>query len=501
MFSKLMLAAAPLVLAACASATPNLAAITELPSYPAIAFAEDEAAISPERLRSDFADLYEGLQEAHYDLYARRSRAAYDALYEEVLASLDQPLRRSEAAILFQRFVAFGNIAHATIGEGQAVWARYRQAGGRALPVYPSIRSGKVLVSDSYDPGVLPGDEILAINGEPISDWLPRLGRNISADNSYLEGSLLEFFLPYALWLEIGEVDSVELRLRRQDGQEAVVDVATISSAELSARPSVTGEEVFAFDGYARSARVLEGGIAYLQPGPFYWLETPENPWTTEQFHTFIDESFEDFQKQGADAVLIDLRNNPGGTNSFSDRMVAWIADEPFRFYSEFLVRSSAQSKASNQARIDLNPESADGDSGFLARAFEETPFGETFPLELPFARPERSRRFTGEVFVLIDRYSFSNAANVAAIIQDYGFGLIIGEETSDLATTYGAMETFTLQETGITVGYPKALIVRPSGDLSDRGVVPDIALEPPLFSSRDEMLEDALEVIRSRSK
>jgi hypothetical protein len=57
---------------------------------------------------------------------------------------------------------------------------------------------------------------------------------------------------------------------------------------------------------------------------------------------------------------------------------------------------------------------------------------------------------------------------SVAALVQDCKFGTIVGEETSDMATTYGTMEQFNLPKTGIMVGYPKAHIIRPpSGYLS----------------------------------
>lgn len=243
---------------------------------------------------------------------------------------------------------------------------------------------------------------------------------------------------------------------------------------------------------------MLPGNIAYLQPGPFYGIETPENVWDPAAFHAYIDESFEMFLDEGARALIIDMRQNPGGDNSFSDHMIAWFADEPFRFASEFRVRSSMEAQASNQARIDLNPASADGVSGFYAEAYERTPYGETFEFEIPFARPRAGRRFEGPVYAIVDRYSFSNAVNVAALLQDYGFAVILGEETSDLATTYGAMETFQLEHTGLTVGFPKALIIRPSGDLSDRGVVPSVPFTAPLFSETDDMLKDILAYIEA---
>lgn len=98
----------------------------------------------------------------------------------------------------------------------------------------------------------------------------------------------------------------------------------------------------------------------------------------------------------------------------------------------------------------------------------------------------------------MINRHSYSNAVLFAAIVQDYGFGKILGEETSDLATTYGAMEHFQLQHSKLKVGFPKAFIIRPSGDESIRGVVPDKIIRTPILeSSKDSVLQQALEIVK----
>lgn len=67
----------------------------------------------------------------------------------------------------------------------------------------------------------------------------------------------------------------------------------------------------------------------------------------------------------------IDLRDNPGGDNSFSDGMLAWIAGRPFRFSPGFEIRVSEATVASNQARLDSLPAGAGGASADMAALFE----------------------------------------------------------------------------------------------------------------------------------
>ena len=239
---------------------------------------------------------------------------------------------------------------------------------------------------------------------------------------------------------------------------------------------------------------MLDDTVAYLRPGPFYNFEQPDQAWDNSAFVRFIDEAFAAFIEAEAEQLVIDLRNNPGGDNSFSDVIVSWFADQPFTFASAFYIRSSKEAKASNQVRLDANPGQTEGVSVFFGRRYEEVPFGESFEFPIPEVATRTGERLTGAVYVLIDRHSNSNAVNVAAMIQDYGFGEIMGEKTADFATSYGAMETFSLPNTGFVVGFPKAHIIRPSGDLKNDGVTPDVALPSPIAPTKtDVVLEAAL--------
>lgn len=58
-------------------------------------------------------------------------------------------------------------------------------------------------------------------------------------------------------------------------------------------------------------------------------------------------------------------------------------------------------------------------------------------------------------------------------------------------------MEQFTLPRTGIVVNFPKAHIIRPSGDIASRGVIPEVEIIAPLRSAQDDSLAAALGVIR----
>jgi hypothetical protein len=471
-------------------------------AYAYTAVSEDAGRFSARDIRSDFKELYQNLRAAHYNLYANTPKREFDRLYRSYLSGLDRPMAPLEVKALFQRFAASSRVAHCNINFLMEELSAYQQNGGRSMPLSIRVKEGKTYIVENYSgsDGISAGDELVSIDGKDMSVWLPRLMRNLSADNDYLAHALLEFQFPALLWLELGPAERFELGVRKGDGGINRVTVPALTGQQIQ---SIAAENPKppAVDWHGREARMLEDGIAYLRPGVFMNLEAGAvNILDNSAFSKFIDDSFESFIEAGAKALLIDLRNNPGGDNSFSDLMMSWIADKPFKFAADFRIKASRQAVAANNARLHLVPDDPTHPVRQLARGYASHKIGDVFSFDLSSTQPRAGRRFERRVFMLINRHSHSNSANVAALAQDYGFATVLGEATSDLVTTYGAMEHFKLPKTGILVGFPKAHIIRPRGDARPSGVMPDIEIEDPVVTTaRDAMLDEAIRIVHSK--
>jgi C-terminal processing protease CtpA/Prc len=464
---------------------------------------------SAEQIRADFTLLYQTLQAAHFDVYAHRSKKDYDELFQRMQAEFTQPMTRDAAEVAFQRFVAFGRVAHARIDGLQTRFAAYRQQGGRALPIQIRFQDGAIWIAENYSglDSFQRGDRVLTINGMTVTTLLPRLAAHVSADNDYLLSTLIELGLPALLWQELGPLDQFTLQLQRAQQPAFTVIVPARTRAEAQAADAKQAP-VLALDWDKREARVIAadaGGhnqaIGYLRPGPFYNNEADAtDPWDNRAFIRFIDQAFTGFNNDKLSAVLIDLRDNPGGDNSFSDHMLSWFATKPYRFASDFRIRVSDATTASNAKRLQASTDLGNDTSQQFAARYAQHKPGDIFSYPFPMTAPRAAPRYQGTVYLLINRRSYSNTVMVAAIGQDYGFATVLGEETADLATTYGAMEQFTLTQTGLVVGYPKAHIIRPNGSLVSRGVQPDWPIRTPVVESADDpVLKQALQQIRQQ--
>ncbi|MBV9990173.1 MAG: hypothetical protein JOZ72_02685 [Alphaproteobacteria bacterium] len=461
--------------------------------------ADEERRFTPKELRGDFAALYDGLKSAHVDLTAFTPKTELDRAYAKFQAGLDKPMTRFEAELRFEEFASLAHMGHTRVDFDYAVWRDYRKGGGKAFPLSIRAVNGRTFVAQnlSGEAAVVPGDEIAAMNGQPMADWLARAERHVSAETPYMAHSLMEYDFAVYVWVELGAVDGFDLSLRHGDGKAYSLRVPARRLDEMKAFAAAQPAPLD-LDTPMREAKILAGNVAYLRPGPFYNADakTGAEEWDVAGFKSFIDESFARFLAAKCDRLIVDLRGNPGGDNLFSDVMIAWFATRPFKFFSQFKVRVSPQSTAANADRIKNDAEAAGPVSRQYARMYAGAKNGALVDFEMQPAEPRSGQRYTGKVFLLVDRQSYSNTVSVAALVQDYKFGTVLGEETSDMATAHGAMEKFTLPVTGIQVGYPKALIVRPNGDPKPRGVVPDIAIAiPAVQTAADPVLQQVVAI------
>jgi hypothetical protein len=463
--------------------------------------AAERTMFTPEELRADFAQMYRGLKSAHFDLYAFTPQRELDRSYARLLGQIDHPMSRFEAKVLFELFAADVRMGHTRIDSPTADWNAYRKSGGKGFPLQIRIVNGRTYVAKNLS-GVdafRPGDEILRLNGQNMQQWLQRTERHVSAETAYMAHSLMDYDFAIYLWVELGPVDGFEILVRHAGSPARQIHLPARTSAEMEAARLLQPTDLD-LENPLREAKLLDGHIAYLRAGPFYNVEakTGADEWDVSGFREFIDHAFDQFLQAGASRLIIDLRGNPGGDNLFSDVMVAWFATRPFRFASQFKIKVSAETIAANTARIEHDAAAAGPVSQEYAELYAQHRIDDVADFAIPQTAPRDGKRFEGKVFVLIDRQSYSNAVAVAALVQDYQFGVIIGEATSDMATTYGAMEQFALDHTGLEVGYPKARIVRPNGDLRSRGVTPDIAIPVPIVQSpHDDVLQQAIAIAR----
>lgn len=479
----------------------RIAAILFLLSVPANAEEPEECAecYTAQQAREDLNSLYATLQAEHGDLYSRRSKAAYDRKIAELIDRIDGPVRKPEFHLMLHEATAFGRVGHAKTEAAVHDALAYIVSGGAIVPLSVSYFDDAMVVDQWPDRGndLPPGSRITKIGDMELAEFEDAARRIISADTDRLLRAQIELALPVYIHLLLGPVEELTVEFTGPDGEHGSHTIGALTYGEMRALQSERKVPQPRRDPSERTFSELDDGIFYLQPGPFSASDAERgesgDQYAIGGFSRFVDEAFEALKQSGARDLLIDLRGNSGGDASFSDLIIARLAREPYRFASRYEVRAGPLTKR-KWAEWEGDAESL---AGRIAAALARSEAGELVAVELPMTKPLERNAFRGRVWLLVDRHSYSNAAVVAAMMQDQGIATILGEETADLPTTYGAVESFDLPHSGANIIYPKAHMVRPSGSELLRGVVPDFPIAPnSVGSSKDVMLDTALEHI-----
>ena len=422
--------------------------------------------------------LYSSLKEAHYNPFAYVSEEDFKANYLKVRASVKKDsFSLLEATNLFQKVITAINNGHTSIEFPGQSYGEYAYSGGTLFPLEIAFENKKALVRKNWsgNDSIAVGSEVLSIAGVPMGDVLSGIYPQISAEREYFKKVKIELYsFPRYYWQVFGEQDEFEVEIMSNGSvkKHLLKAVSVLEGYELKRTEVINAEMRLE---YLQSS-------AYLNPGGFGGDE--------EKFRQFIDSAFTDIQSKKVKNLIIDLRNNPGGNDSFSDYLVSYIAHRPFKWNSSFTLKTSKFLKEHIRKNNDTT-------EFFWQEALRHKD-GEIYDYAFEEYQPQpETKRYTGEVYVLINRQSHSQSAVTAAQIQDYDFGTIVGEETGDYPSLYASIFQYQLPRTGIPVNVSKGYMVRVNGSTREEGVIPDIFIKDHLLDEQDEILSYLLNTLR----
>jgi len=432
---------------------------------------------SKEHILNDLEFLKTSLEETHYNLYAYTDKETFSKNYFNIKQSIAKDsLSLLEATSLFQQVISKANTGHAEIDFPATSYRKYAMNGGTIFPLEIAIQNNKSIIRKNFSniKALNPGLEILSIDGIAIQNILNKMYSQLSAETTYFKHAKLELWtFPRLYWQVYGEKKHFKITVKAK----AFIKDYTINAIDLVNDFELKRTDIISANPFLK----YYDQTAYIKPGNFSGDE--------ENFKHFIDSAFIDIKVKKSKALIIDLRNNLGGHNAFSDYLVSYFASEPFKWHSKFTLKTSAILKRQTRKNNDT--------LDVYFKNILEHKNGDYYPYIFDHYKPQLpKKRFTGEVYVLINRHSYSMAAVTAAMIQDYKFATIVGEETGDFPSLYASQFQYTLPNSGIVVKVPKGRIIRSNGNEDLKGVVPDILIKDYLVDESDEILNALLKRI-----
>ena len=266
-------------------------------------------------------------------------------------------------------------------------------------------------------------------------------------------------------------------------GGDVLVEV---DGAPIASVPSLRGEKGDTRTlTWRRGESIMRGTVVYdsfplASANSLTWLDEGIAHIVVNSFDTglydarALDHIFR--EAQAAKAIVLDLRNNPGGDLHNARRLAGYFLER-----NQYIGRLVLYRHAKRHAKDDTPPDYT-GDNGYGWRVRPQ--FHRTVP------------RYEGGLIVLVDSVSASGADLFPAAIQEYGRGIIMG------TATHGKLLVSRRKKlpAGFVLQYPRGEYVTYGGKrLENIGVTPDILLTIPDTATEEIILQRALEAARKQ--
>lgn len=455
-------------------------------------------------MQEDLVFVQNKLNEIHPEAYHHLPKDTFDARIDRIGSGL-APMSAEQWYVKLASLISALNDGHTSIYYSQDERLRYFRQGGTILPFLAQVTDDKRVIiwhhftSDS----TLDSARILEMNGRPMDDILHRMGALTFGEADVFRYSQISRSFGRMFWLLYGHADSISLAVQLKNG---------ITKAEKYACLSESQYDEFAKRDFPQVQKSMDYHMK---------LTIPENRhvalFTLHDFGTYkgykdsIAHVFQAIKEKKIDTLFLDIRKNPGGEHYITEEINHYLLDTPWVLVSKAKLRMSDDfygvfpKSVRWVARILPKKPSLKLAAATMTKntKIEKVvkvldPITKEPTYEI-YTRPKQHYSekylFTGKVFLLTDRNSYSMSGMFAAILKDYKRAVIVGEETGGLANPHGSNVSVTLPHSKFAFTISTSRAYRPSGVFDNHGVMPDIKV-PYDKLTRANTIEDFLTLI-----
>jgi C-terminal processing protease CtpA/Prc len=211
----------------------------------------------------------------------------------------------------------------------------------------------------------------------------------------------------------------------------------------------------------------------------------------------YIDKAFEMIRQHGSAVLILDNRDNGGGSDSLGARLFSYFADQRFQYYKDLI----ANDLTFHFLRYATPSEPLPKDE------FARRPDGKYEWVKHPNwgTLEPHEPNFSGKTYVLINGGCFSTCAEFISTMHYYRKAVFVGEEVGGAyyGNSSGIRYMVTLPRTKLELELPVIgyyLNVRGYA-YSDRGVMPDFPINPEIsdvLAGKDPAMDQALSLARA---
>lgn len=464
-------------------------------------------------LLADYDLLVSSLKEAHTGLYWYNTVVEFDSIVNNEREKIKDGMNSYEFFKISSRIVTATKEGHCNIGSSRDIGEYFNQK-ALLIPFSVKMLNQKLYILNNIENNNTKGQIITKINNisiEKIINTIFSLTPNY-ADGNITTGKLRfsidysSFTYYYADFFKNKVLNNIEL-LDPKTNKISQIKIKSVSAREYRDISSQIKRPNF--DNPIELNIIKKREIAHLSIHSFkhtYYDKEGNEKNAFNVFSSKIDSVFNVLSKCKIKKLIIDIRNNTGGTEGYEDYVFSYLTN---KFYSKYkyvqtnsvtfsFLKHTQFNTVEKQKEFekDMNNEFYLGNDG---RYLRKKGF---MKVEPPNKNP-----FIGKVFVIISGKTYSGGSEFAALLKGNTNAVFIGEETAGgfYGQTSGFRLNLTLPNTGMKVRIPllKFVVNAESENIPfGRGIIPDYKVQSTFnefTNGIDTELNYTLELIKNK--
>ncbi len=449
---------------------------------------------SADTVKHTIDDITTELKLKHPGFYRYNSKEEFTVYIDSVKATIKDSLTKMEAYLKLKPIISKIHWLHTGLSLPQEYTDSLNQH-PYLFPFQLLCNNNKAYVVKNYsnEEAITPGDEIVSINGQTIETIINQLLPLVPSDGNNLTMKYRALYYQFPLWYRsLVITENFTLVTKHNDVETSYkikgAKFADIAEGGFLIEPVPPKQLTFK----------IENDIGFLTIHSFANSAIKKSK---QDFKQFIGKTFTELKTNKIQHLVIDLRDNTGGSDSYAAWFTSFFFDKPFRYWDRIEVTEAIAKEIKGAVKVFYRVP-IEKDSAWLwqkARLNNEFDFYEE-------QKPAKNN-YTGKVYILINGFCMSSCADVAAVLCYNKKATFIGEETGGgyQGNNSGMMPETKVMPFNFTLAVPLQKYINYVDTLQNmgRGTMPDYPVNytiDDIIKGKDKALNFTVDMIKNGS-
>ena len=380
----------------------------------------EKRTFTPAELRKDFSLMKEVFTTLHPALYEYISKQNFERLLDSTYAELNKEMDVLEFYKMLSPIISKIGCGHTAVGLPD----REENYIKSFLPFKLKFLDEKAYIIENFSDSkqLEVGQEVVAINGKPMSELIEKLFCYIPTDGFIKNNKFFhldnKFEIYYGLY--ISQPDSFEIKVVGENTSKSTIKVQSLPKRGVyKSKPTSIIPHKYPF-----YMDLINSETALMTIDLFYVYDQKDK----DAYPKFLDSCFTILKKNKVKNLIIDVRQNLGGYGTWGALLYSYLTNMPFAYYQRAVVATNKHLPFIKYLNLDYTEEEynqylkeiVQTDSGTLLWTNHEN---------LKIQQPQNNS-FQGDTYILIGRKCFLTTAEFCAITYSNQKAIFVGEET-----------------------------------------------------------------------